>query len=126
MQPIHTHFDNLKINSQHRRIVMAAGLGIFLDGYDLSIIAVALLLLKPQWHLGAVQTGLLGAATLAGAALGGLIGGRIADRYGRKILYWWMLPLFFLPPSFPASPGMSAPSLYCASYWVLASVWITL
>ncbi|MFA7655180.1 MFS transporter [Acidithiobacillus thiooxidans] len=96
MQPIHTHFDNLKINSQHRRIVMAAGLGIFLDGYDLSIIAVALLLLKPQWHLGAVQTGLLGAATLAGAALGGLIGGRIADRYGRKILYLIDVATFFI------------------------------
>ena len=96
MQAIHTHFDNLKINSRHRRIVMAAGLGIFLDGYDLSIIAVALLLLKPQWHLGPTQMGLLGAATLAGAALGGLIGGRIADRFGRKVLYLIDVATFFI------------------------------
>jgi len=93
---IHTHFDNLSINSRHRRIVMAAGLGIFLDGYDLSIIAVALLLLKPEWHLSAIQMGLLGAATLAGAALGGLVGGRIADRFGRKVLYLIDVGTFFV------------------------------
>ena len=87
MHTVHALFDDLKINKSHRRIVLAAGLGIFLDGYDLSIIAVALLLLKPDWHLSAVVTGLLGAATLAGAALGGLIGGRIADLFGRKVLY---------------------------------------
>ena len=96
MHTIHALFDDLKINKQHRRIVLAAGLGIFLDGYDLSIIAVALLLLKPDWHLSAVATGLLGAATLAGAALGGLVGGRIADLFGRKVLYLIDVAAFFM------------------------------
>ncbi|EGQ60808.1 major facilitator family transporter, partial [Acidithiobacillus sp. GGI-221] len=96
MHTIHALLDDLKINKQHRRIVLAAGLGIFLDGYDLSIIAVALLLLKPDWHLSAVATGLLGAATLAGAALGGLVGGRIADLLGRKVLYLIDVAAFFM------------------------------
>ena len=96
MHTIHALFDDLKISKQHRRIVLAAGLGIFLDGYDLSIIAVALLLLKSDWHLSAVTTGLLGAATLAGAALGGLVGGRIADVFGRKVLYLIDVAAFFV------------------------------
>lgn len=87
MQNIHEYFDNIKINSQHKKIILAAGLGIFLDGYDLSIIAVALLLITPEWHLTPIQTGLLGASTLVGATLGGLVGGRIADKSGRKVLY---------------------------------------
>ncbi|PKY11158.1 MFS transporter, partial [Acidithiobacillus marinus] len=36
------------------------------------------------------------AATLAGAALGGLIGGRIADRFGRKVLYLIDVATFFI------------------------------
>ena len=96
MHTIHALLDDLKLNKQHRRIVLAAGLGIFLNGYDLSIIAVALLLLKPAWHLSAVDTGLLGAATLAGAALGGLVGGRVADLFGRKVLYLIDVAAFFI------------------------------
>jgi putative MFS transporter len=79
--------DEARIGRVQRRSAWAAGLGIFLDGYDLSIIAIALILLKPQWQLGPLQTGLLGGAALAGALLGGLIGGPLADRYGRKAIY---------------------------------------
>ncbi len=32
MQNIHTHFDNRSVHSRHRRIVMAAGLGMFVIG----------------------------------------------------------------------------------------------
>ena len=87
MNGILERLDEARIGRLHRRSAWAAGLGIFLDGYDLSIIAIALILLKPQWHLGPLQTGLLGGAALAGALLGGLIGGPLADRYGRKAIY---------------------------------------
>ena len=79
--------DEAHVGRLQRRSAWAAGLGIFLDGYDLSIIAIALILLKPQWQLGPLQTGLLGGAALAGAFFGGLIGGPLADRYGRKAIY---------------------------------------
>lgn len=87
MQGILERLDEARIGQVHRRSAWAAGLGIFLDGYDLSIIAIALLLLKPQWQLGPLQTGLLGGAALVGALFGGLIGGPLADRYGRKAIY---------------------------------------
>lgn len=87
MHSIVEQLDEARIGRVHRRSAWAAGLGIFLDGYDLSIIAIALLLLKPQWQLGPLQTGLLGGAALVGAFAGGLIGGPLADRYGRKAIY---------------------------------------
>lgn len=79
--------DAAKVGGGHRRVIFGAGLGIFLDGFDLSIIAVALILLVPEWQLSSLQTGLIGSATLAGAALGGVVGGRVADVFGRKLLY---------------------------------------
>lgn len=88
--------DDLTISRLHRRSAFAAGLGIFLDGYDLSIIAVALILLKPQWHLDPTQTGLLGAVALAGSFLGGLMGGPLADRFGRKAIYLLDITAFFI------------------------------
>lgn len=87
MQSITTRLDEARIGRVHRRSAWAAGLGIFLDGYDLSIIAVALILLKPQWQLGSLATGLLGGMALLGALVGGLMGGWLADRYGRKAIY---------------------------------------
>ncbi len=71
----------------HRRLAWAAGLGIFLDGYDLVIVGIVLVQLKAQWHLAPHQIGILGSAALAGAFVGALAGGRIADRYGRKAVY---------------------------------------
>lgn len=94
MKEVNSIFDNLKVNPNHRKIFFAAGLGIFLDGYDLSIIAVMLLLLIPEWHLSATSIGQIGAAALAGAALGGIFGGLVADCYGRKVLYLVNVSIF--------------------------------
>ncbi len=79
--------DRAPMTGLHRRLALAAGLGIFLDGYDLVIIGVVLLQLKGQWHLLPEQIGILGSAALAGAFLGALLGGRIADHFGRKAIY---------------------------------------
>lgn len=87
MDEIPRILDLVRVGPVHRKVLFAAGLGIFLDGFDLSIIAVALILLVPELHLTSLQTGLIGSATLAGAALGGVIGGRVADLLGRKLLY---------------------------------------
>ncbi len=87
--------DQQSITRKHRRILWASGLGIFLDGYDLSIMAVALILLKQQWHLTPSELGALGTAALVGALVGGLFGGPIADRWGRKTIYLIDIAAFF-------------------------------
>jgi MFS transporter, putative metabolite transport protein len=96
MHSIANHLDEASIGKVHRRSAWAAGLGIFLDGYDISIIAIALILLKPEWHLGALQTGLLGGAALAGAFAGSLLGGPLADRFGRKAIYLLDMATFLI------------------------------
>lgn len=87
--------DRQAVTRKHRRILWASGLGIFLDGYDLSIMAIALILLKEQWHLTPSELGGLGTAALVGALVGGLFGGPIADRWGRKTIYLIDIAAFF-------------------------------
>jgi putative MFS transporter len=89
------NMDNARMSPLHRRLAWAAGLGIFLDGYDTIIVGAVLTLLARQWHLGPAQYRWVGTAALAGAFLGALIGGRIADRFGRKAIYLIDLITFF-------------------------------
>ncbi|WP_140391109.1 MFS transporter, partial [Acidithiobacillus thiooxidans] len=71
----------------------AAMLGMLLDGYDLSIMAVVLLPLSSAWHLQATETGILMAMALLGSLIGGLFGGFFTDRFGRRRL---LFPNIFL------------------------------
>ncbi len=110
MSTLLDQIDQATMTRLHRRLAWSAGLGIFLDGYDIMIIGAVLLLLKKQWHLDAHAVGYLGSAALAGAFAGALIGGRIADRFGRKAIYLIDLLTFFLA------------AILCASAWNIASL----
>ena len=87
--------DNAPMRPLHRRLAWAAGLGVFLDGYDTVIVGAVLVLLARQWHLGPSQYRWVGTSALAGAFLGALMGGHIADRFGRKAIYLIDLITFF-------------------------------
>ncbi len=71
----------------HWRTMFTAGMGFFTDAYDLFIIGVVTTLLSSQWDLSKTQIGLLNATSLISAALGAVIFGRLADRFGRKSVY---------------------------------------
>jgi MFS family permease len=62
-------------------------MGFFTDAYDLFIIGVVMALLKPMWHVGKVEEGLVESTALLAAAIGALLFGRIADMVGRKRIY---------------------------------------
>ncbi|WCE93934.1 MFS transporter [Acidithiobacillus ferriphilus] len=81
------------VDRQRGHALGAAMLGMLLDGYDLSIMAVVLLPLHSAWHLHATETGLLMAMALLGSLLGGLAGGVFTDRFGRRKL---LFPNIFL------------------------------
>ena len=87
MSELLTRLDNARMTPLHRRLAWSAGLGIFLDGYDLSIIAVVQKALGQTWKLTAYELGAIAAASLAGAFFGAMLAGRIADRWGRKAIY---------------------------------------
>ncbi len=79
--------DEAPISFFHMRAAVTAGMGFFTDAYDLFIIGMALVYLKPEWHLSAGQIGLLGSGSLLAAFLGALTLGRLADLIGRKTIY---------------------------------------
>ena len=82
---------------------------MFLDGFDLSIMAIALLPLRAQWRLGAGAIGNLMAAALIGSLLGGLVGGRLVDRFGRRALLLPNVALYALGAIVSAlSPDLTA------------------
>jgi MFS family permease len=68
---------------QGRRALVAGGLGWMLDSFDVMLYALVLAALMKDLGLAKLTAGLLGSATLVASAVGGLVFGVIADRYGR-------------------------------------------
>jgi len=63
-----------------------AGLGGLLFGYDTGVISGAELFLKSDFALSTRTLEIIVSGVLAGAALGALVGGRLADLFGRRVL----------------------------------------
>ncbi|ABG05185.1 General substrate transporter [Rubrobacter xylanophilus DSM 9941] len=80
-------FEDIPRNSFHWKIAIYSAGGPFCDGYILGIIAPALAVLTPQLDLSALMVSLIGAATLVGIFIGGLLFGYVTDILGRQIMY---------------------------------------
>ena len=78
------------IHTQNRRFVylaaVFAGLGGLLFGYDTGVISGAQLFFANDFSLSTFALEVMVAAGLAGAAAGALLGGRLADLFGRRTL----------------------------------------
>jgi PHS family inorganic phosphate transporter-like MFS transporter len=82
-----SEIDDERMSKTQWSIVLISGMGFFTDAYDLFIIGVVLKLLQSEWHIGAVETAIVGATALVSAAIGSAVFGRIADVFGRKYIY---------------------------------------
>ncbi|MER5389356.1 MFS transporter [Saccharopolyspora sp. NPDC002686] len=91
-----TALDDLPPSRFHYRVGFAAAGGMFIDGYILGAIAIALPLIPAGFGLTAWWSGLLGSSALIGLFLGGLVFGPITDRIGRKALYTADLTVFLI------------------------------
>ncbi len=79
--------DTQRLGRFHAGVTVLAAGGMFINGFELTVIAVALPLVVPLWHVGAAMEGIVAAAALAGALVGALIAGPAADRFGRRPLF---------------------------------------
>ncbi|MEO5818687.1 MAG: MFS transporter [Gemmatimonadaceae bacterium] len=66
-----------------RRALVAAAMGWALDAFDVMLFSLTLASVIKDLGLTKTQAGALGSVTLLGGAVGGLIFGHIADRFGR-------------------------------------------
>jgi MFS family permease len=88
--------DESALTPMHWKIWWLSAMGVFLDGFDLFIIAVALPIIVMDMSPSPVVEGLIGATALIGAMVGAFVGGRLTDRLGRKSIYLVDLGVFIV------------------------------
>lgn len=85
--------ERLPLGKPHYRLLLLLGLGWALDAMDVGLISFTLPTLSREFALSPAQAGLLGSAGFVGMLLGAAIGGRLADRLGRKAVVGYSLLL---------------------------------
>lgn len=88
--------DDAKFTRNHRNIWLLSSMGIFLDGFDLFVLSVALPLIVISFQAAPLQIGLIGAAATLGSIIGAVVGGYLTDRYGRQKILMIDLAIFIL------------------------------
>jgi MFS family permease len=87
-----------------RRALVAASLGWALDAFDVMLFSLTLAAVIADLGLTKTQAGALGSITLLGGAVGGLVFGHVADRFGRTKA---MIASVLLYSVFTAACGLS-------------------
>ncbi|MGC1462884.1 MAG: sugar porter family MFS transporter [Terracidiphilus sp.] len=89
------------------RVSLIAGLGGILYGYDMGIIAAALIFVRSAFNLSTQMQEIVVSVVLVGAMLGAIYGGAIADRIGRRNTLLWGGAIFILGSILaPLSPNV--------------------
>ncbi|AXC11702.1 sugar-proton symporter [Acidisarcina polymorpha] len=103
--------------SRHRRFIwkvsLIAGLGGILYGFDMGIIAAALIYVRETFSLSTRMEEWVVSIVLVGAMIGALVGGSIADRIGRRSTLLWGGAIF-LVGSLLAPASQNPATLICA------------
>lgn len=76
--------DRLGVSKFTFKIYILIGLTLLFDGFDYMIVPYTMSQISGEWGLTKVQTGALASWGLLGLMIGGLFGGVISDRFGRK------------------------------------------
>ncbi|MFL6650965.1 MAG: MFS transporter [Sulfurifustaceae bacterium] len=93
---IPARLDSLPWSRWHWRVVLALGITWLLDGLEVTMVgSIGPVLLRPDTlGLSATQLGSAASAYVAGAVVGAIVFGRMADRFGRKRLFLVTLAVY--------------------------------
>lgn len=79
--------DTPQMRRFQRKVTLLSAGGTFLDGFDLTVIAVALPMIAVHWQIGAGAKSVITVAAIAGSFIGASWLGQLTDRFGRKAMY---------------------------------------
>jgi inositol transporter-like SP family MFS transporter len=90
--------DGMATDNKSWKATVSVSLTNYLDSGSIVAGASGLTLWAQELNLNSLQVGLLGAisANAFGSAVGALIGGRLADKYGRKLIYTYNMLIYML------------------------------
>lgn len=80
-------FENPQTKRFQRKVTLLSAGGTFLDGFDLTVIAVALPLITHEWDIGLGEKSLVTSSAIIGSFIGAALLGNLTDRFGRKAMY---------------------------------------
>ncbi|WGQ12874.1 sugar porter family MFS transporter [Sphingobacterium faecium] len=78
------------------KFTLIASLGSFLFGFETAVISGAEQIIQKLWQLDPIKHGLTVSISLIGTILGAVVAGRLADRYGRKPILYFVAVLYLL------------------------------
>ena len=79
--------EKLPVGSFHYKLLLVTGLGWLFDSMDTGLISFVLPVLAKEWGLTPEQVGWIGSIGLIGMALGAVLAGTVADKFGRKNVF---------------------------------------
>ncbi len=102
-----------------RRALVAGFLGWMLDAFDVQLYAMLLAALIEHLRMTPTTAGALGSATLVASAVGGVLFGFVADRYGRRLALTASVLIYSV---FTAACGLARSVLQLVVFRVLLGV----
>lgn len=88
--------DNLPWTPFHTKFILALGITWILDAFEVVIVSVVLKSMSKSLNLSTFESSWLVSSFLVGALVGAFIFGYLADRYGRKKIFFITLLLYSL------------------------------
>lgn len=95
MKRITQTLEDVPLNKFHQMLTVRASGGSFVDGYVLSVVGVAMVQASAALRMTPFWEGLVAASALIGIFAGGMVGGALTDRFGRKRIFF-VGPILFV------------------------------